>query len=581
MRSRYDLRVLFFSFLIASMPVGSHAMEPSPTQERHPTDGQGLEEQDRQAWYHGSVGTWLVPYDWFMALYDDSLIKEFSATGILIDPSDPERLPIGITKTESPNLPKPVPFVGLNCAFCHTTQFTYGGATHRIEGGPSLQFNARFLRILFEKLGENLRAENFVPFATKVLQLRNQPVTPRSLEEFKNEVAAILPPLIDKAGRDVSPETWGPGRFDALGRGSNTVFTPLSPDNLRPANAPVSIPALWGVWEYDRVQWSGSIEHPLARNIAQVIGVNAGLFAWAKKNPGAPASDVEVYRSSLDVRALDGLERIARRLLPPRWPSAFPPIDRELAIRGRDLYHGNADKHMRNLCAHCHVGQSIDNRSAAGPSRHVRLIPRHEVGTDDLYLENFSRRRIDLGPLGRGILSAREASELITTELLKVHRASENQEYAQRTNHWIDKAFYIARPHLAVWATAPFLHNGSVPNLFELLSPLEERHNCFYLSPNMEFDPRNVGYAVTECSGNPLSRDPLGGFEYKTHLPGNKNIGHEFRDDPTCAKAENKRDGVIGCAIPKEDRWAIIEYLKTCDLERFVLRDPPPCRDLE
>ncbi|MCS6318294.1 MAG: hypothetical protein H8K05_11100, partial [Nitrospira sp.] len=135
------------------------------------------------------------------------------------------------------------------------------------------------------------------------------------------------------------------------------------------------------------------------------------------------------------------------------------------------------------------------------------MVPLKEIGTDSLYLENFSRRMVDPGPLQRGRLSAREASELITNELMAVSNAGDDPDYQHLTNKWRDTAQYIARPHVAVWATAPFLHNGSIPNLYELLSPARERHACFYLSPTMEFDPDNVGFAIEECTGSPASRN--------------------------------------------------------------------------
>jgi hypothetical protein len=95
----------------------------------------------------------------------------------------------------------------------------------------------------------------------------------------------------------------------------------------------------------------------------------------------------------------------------------------------------------------------------------------------------------------------------------------------------------------------------------------------------MEFDPKHVGFAVEECTGAPASRDLLGGFEYRTQLPGNGNKGHEFADTLDCDSS--KSSGVLGCAIPESDRWAIIEYLKTCDLDRLVMENAPVCRDLE
>ncbi|MBI4000185.1 MAG: hypothetical protein HY348_00170 [Nitrospira defluvii] len=325
--------------LFAFTTVHCQAVDLTAPPMHNPSIVQGWTEQDRTQWYHTSAGTQLIPYDWFVALEDEPLKNSFARTGILADPAHPDRLPIGFSKTEGPNVSGP--HVGLTCAFCHTTQFTYQGNAIRIEGGLSLQYNQRFLQILLESLGELKSADKFMAFATRVLQRRGQQVTQKNLGELSDKLKEVMKDLVARGGKDASPALWGPGRFDALGRGGNTVFAPLNPDNLRPANAPVSIPPLWGVWEYDWVQWAGSIQHPLARNIAQVIGVNAGLFAWAQKPPLGPLEETEKFRSSIDVGSLKELENLARRLQPPRWPKAFPAISRDLAARGKDLYHGN------------------------------------------------------------------------------------------------------------------------------------------------------------------------------------------------------------------------------------------------
>jgi mono/diheme cytochrome c family protein len=115
---------------------------------------------------------------------------------------------------------------------------------------------------------------------------------------------------------------------------------------------------------------------------------------------------------------------------------------------------------------------------------------------------------------------------------------------------------YKPRPLEGVWATPPFLHNGSVPNLYELLSPAYERSRTFVVG-RREFDPRKVGY-VTEG----LSKS---GFVFDTRLPGNMNTGHEFRagyvpfDEQ---RPELIQFGVIGPELTPDERWEIIEYLK-------------------
>jgi mono/diheme cytochrome c family protein len=131
---------------------------------------------------------------------------------------------------------------------------------------------------------------------------------------------------------------------------------------------------------------------------------------------------------------------------------------------------------------------------------------------------------------------------------------------------------YKPRPLEGVWATPPFLHNGSVPNLYDLLSPVEERNarsKIFYVG-SREFDPVKVGYVTEPPAGT------HGGFWLDTTKTGNHNTGHEFREgyipynpDP---KAPKSPPGVIGPPLSPQDRMDIIEYLK-------IHRDSPGTAD--
>ena len=90
-----------------------------------------------------------------------------------------------------------------------------------------------------------------------------------------------------------------------------------------------------------------------------------------------------------------------------------------------------------------------------------------------------------------------------------------------------------------IWATAPYLHNGSVPNLWELLKPAKDRRTSFMVGSRV-FDPKNVGYDADQSpfkSGRFVA-DPA-------NANGNGNGGHEY-----------------GTTLTDEQRWAIIEYLK-------------------
>jgi hypothetical protein len=95
---------------------------------------------------------------------------------------------------------------------------------------------------------------------------------------------------------------------------------------------------------------------------------------------------------------------------------------------------------------------------------------------------------------------------------------------------------YRARPLDGIWATAPYLHNGSVPNLYQLLLPPTERQQIFYVGSH-EFDPNTVGFR---------SKPSKHAFKFDTSLPGNLNTGHDYGTD-----------------LSDSERWDLIEFLKT------------------
>ena len=98
---------------------------------------------------------------------------------------------------------------------------------------------------------------------------------------------------------------------------------------------------------------------------------------------------------------------------------------------------------------------------------------------------------------------------------------------------------YESRVLHGIWATAPYLHNGSVPNLWELLLPPAQRAPSFMVG-SKAYDPKNVGY-VTDTSPFKDGKLVVGaGAE-----PGNSNSGHEY-----------------GTTLSDDDRWALVEYLK-------------------
>ena len=100
---------------------------------------------------------------------------------------------------------------------------------------------------------------------------------------------------------------------------------------------------------------------------------------------------------------------------------------------------------------------------------------------------------------------------------------------------------YKARPLNGIWATAPYLHNGSVPDLWSLLLPPGDRPEAFWVG-SRRFDPKKVGFVMNRGKSQFLTKDRRTG----KIIEGNSNYGHPW-----------------GTTLSEEDRWALIEYMKT------------------
>jgi hypothetical protein len=538
-------------------------------------------EDQRELYYHLTSGTQLLPYSWFLALEqadsDQPFIADDHIKGMHLIPDDihpvhnPDRLPLGFTKTLFPNDPRGIKeYLGITCAFCHTGELHASAKDHRrvnlyVEGGASMQNNPKFLQALIASLGRTASdGAKFARFARAVLKKWDSEQTRATLKE---DLSGLVKVLLARSRPEV--REWGLGRFDALNRGSNLVFMPLGKENESPLDAPVSIPPLWNVHLYDWVQWNGAIQNPLARNIAQVIGIGSGLFQNPPyQDPQDPKALLLVKRppdpflSSIEIDKLQQLEQMASTIKPPRWPEEFfGAIDLAAATEGKRLY--------RDHCKHCHVPRLLESPTRFGQRFRMNIIPPAEVGTDSSYLK-FSTRAVGTGVLDRDFetpsLSAPDASAWLTTTLIRRSIPDPGP------NSWQSHGL-LARPHAGVWATPPFLHNGSVPTLYDLLSPVEERPACFYLD-DLEYDPVKAGYTIHPCAAG----ERPNAFRLDTEKAGNRRIGHEFRKDDRAGnvfppqkcdsfRKEGGENGILGCEFTPQQRSAIVEYLKTCDLD--------------
>ena len=549
--------------------------------------------EDRQTFYYTPQGTQVkgLRYEWFNALEMPLGSSKFATPaylarfGFLIDPQqqatplNPANLPVGFTRHEDSTTG--AHYLDISCAACHTGQLHYKGQAIRIDGGAALHSLASTVPTLKggsfgQALGMSMAFTYYNPlkfrrFAKEVLGDDYENGREKLRAEFKEVLYRMLGIAFNDWHRGLYPTEEGFGRTDAFGRIANSVFGDvIDAKNYRIANAPVSYPQVWDIWKFDWVQWNGSAMQPMARNIGEALGVGAPLQLL--QADGSPVAESERYASGVRIRDLFTLEETLKRLKPPHWPEAvLGPIDLELASQGRALFSEN--------CAYCHAPapKAPDKRFAPtrDPEWRMRIVPVDMVGTDATTANNIADNRFDISKLGWtkaevGRLDVRLLGA--TPNDLDFKNISSAKGLAYITAYVEDRAYqdagippherphmngfglpigvqekrgYKARPLDGIWATPPFLHNGSVPTLFQLLSPVSERQNQFWVG-NAEFNPKQVGFETSEFPG---------GFLFDTSITGNSNRGHEFR-------AGCRQNGVIGRALQPHERWALIEYLK-------------------
>ena len=562
----------------------------------------------KQDYYHTDQGSRLMNYEWYINLerfgrngemFNDP--KNYSRYRLIPDPNpenNPYRLPVGFAITD-PDPIDNIQYVGISCATCHTGQLNYKGVGLRIDGGSGMvNFNA-FLQDMIASLGENLvNPFSFNRFAKRVY---GEDVSSAQKKQLKRDIRKYIGQQFisqvneqSETFKQMGVNTYqGFGRIDALGAGGNALYANFGKKNLRPLDAPVGIPVLWYTHQYDWVQLNSSIRQPMSRNIIEALAVNArvtvpGYADWnGKKN--------EMYLTNIEMQKMYALEEAVKKLKAPKWPEdILGPIQEELVKKGELLY--------TELCANCHAKKYEKNygywpkQDGDTVSRdfrklyyQLRITSLDTIGTDPTDARNFESRTLDATSLIQALekfgmetggVSMAEAKKVSGAKIiplvingamkrsydslklqwkregLPVDSASLYERISEwngfRQSMWDAPLGYAARPLAGIWTSAPYLHNNSVPNLYQLLSPVKERSTVFYTG-DLEFDPKNVGY---------LHEKFKGGSKIDTRKKGNSNAGHEFSGD-----GEVYEPGVIGRYLKPEERYAIIEYLKQLEFK--------------
>jgi hypothetical protein len=561
---------------------------------------QGWNQDQRAQFYFTTQGSQLIPYDWYLALEQPNSDKRFNDPEFIAalrfipmapdDDRNPDGLPIGIVKDDNPHsvviklsqiredttrnhYPKTNKWMGITCALCHTNRITYTDQSLVVDGAPTLGDVQGLLDALARSVQATLTDDQKMDrFARQVLGSGFNEAEASALRDevdaYNKELQAEI--VRDDTGDDPKMR-YGFGRLDAFGRIMNSVaeVAPRIPVNHVAANAPVSFPFLWDTPMLEWVQWNGSTANPLGRNVGEVIGAFAQLRI-------ADATPEQLFDSSADIEKLDRLETLLEGLHAPAWPEdILGKFDPDKVALGQKLFAKN--------CQACHSVRDSDGKfptreNPVGPPLiKIVMVPLSKIGTDPTMAMNFVKGRVD-----PGILKAAIPPERIGPDgkvpgpvyLTAVVRAVMNRKYKELAatspsfaanqdeiirglegdrpsiepspEHLLG---YKSRPMNGIWATAPYLHNGSVPNLYQLLLPAKDRVKKFHVG-SREFEPLHVGFNTEPTADS---------FEFDTTLPGNSNAGHE---GPLFTQTRPSDDEEYRDFTP-EERTALVEYMKT------------------
>jgi len=335
-----------------------------------------------------------------------------------------------------------------------------------------------------------------------------------------------------KRQKDLTAVKPGPGRVDAFGSARLFLF---SDADARPLNAPVRYPAIWTLGNRHWVHWDGNTNSISERNAGQALGVGALV-------------DTSTLRSTLLPVNLYRLEDYVRRLPAPPWPDVFGKVDpaSPTLAHGKKLYEQN--------CASCHEGTEKRETADLPDGKGKKILANgkvlvYRIGTDDARQSSFAAPLSngkefagELGSLQRSIKDQAVSDFAAELSQKGMKDVKDRMDALDKNPEWLKNEGYIARPLAGAWATAPFLHNGSVPSMADLLKPAKDRPVTFFAGCR-EYDPDKLGFVYLKEMVPSEQRTSI--FEFDTRLPGNSNAGHEF-----------------GTSLSTDDKKALLLYLK-------------------
>ena len=273
---------------------------------------------------------------------------------------------------------------------------------------------------------------------------------------------------------------WGRGRDDAMNLTKYFMLKLPMDDSF----GPTDMPSIWNLKKYDsptnRMNWAGDSHDAYSVIIDSALGL-IGSESGPKDKAGFLAQ-------------IDWLKDYLRNKPPPNYPFA---LDGAKATAGKAIFD--------QQCATCHASD-----------RTGTPLPLADVGTNRDRIDTWGK---DFAVAANKVVGGMgiERKGLVEAPLIGY-----NVQYLD-----------------GIWLRAPYLHNGSVPTLRDLLEPVDRRPKVFYRGYDL-YDPVRGGFVST---GADAERE---GTKFDVSQRGSGNGGHTF-----------------GVTLPDTDKDALVEYLKT------------------
>lgn len=426
-----------------------------------------------------------------------SKARDYTAFGFLQEEGHP--MPIGFSVRR-----RIIDFTAINCAVCHT-----GSVREKPDSKPefvaAMPSNTVNLLAYYQFLFRCAADERFNTQAILAQMSKAGLLETGDSLIYRIVIPRMRTALLEQAQKlnfisDPNYTAYGPGRVDTFDTFKFDQFAPFYQSHQQEIGYDeifgiVDFPSVWNQRKREgmNLHWDGNNSSLRERNFSAAIGAGA-------KPP------------DMDTKNLFRIEEWLKDLPPPSYPF---PFDETKARQGAEVYKKN--------CYECHAfgGSQIGK---------VFSLSNSDIGTD--------RSRVDS-----------------YTEFLKAAQQDYTKGYFWSFTHFTKTDGYSAMPLDGLWARAPYLHNGSVPNLRMLLEPEEKRPAVFTIG-NDVYDQENLGFASVLLTGNreqgyrQIDGTPYNGqaFIYDTKLKGNSNRGHS--------------GAKYGTDLSADDKSALIEFFK-------------------